>query len=157
MLAGHFRANPPARANACHQRSGSVYSGGVNPVRTLARPLLAGAFIAGGLAVLANPEPRARVAKPVVDWVAARVPVAPQDPVAAVNLNALVQLGAGALLAVGVLPRLAALALSTSLVPTTLAAHRFWEFPDPMQRAQHRTQLLKNTAILGGLLITALD
>ena len=129
----------------------------MNPVRALARPLLGGVFIAGGLGVVANPEPRAKVAKPVVDWVAARVPVAPQDPVAAVSLNAAVQLGAGALLAVGVLPRLAALALGTSLVPTTLAAHRFWELPDPIQRAQHRTQFLKNTAILGGLLIAALD
>ncbi len=129
----------------------------MNPVRTLARPLLGGVFIAGGLDVLGNPEPRSRLAKPVVDWVAARVPIAPKDPVAAVSLNAVVQLCSGALLAVGVLPRLAALALGTSLVPTTLAAHRFWELPDPVQRAQHRTQFLKNTAILGGLLITALD
>ena len=35
--------------------------------------MLAAVFIAGGLDVLANPEPRAKVAKPVVDKVAADV------------------------------------------------------------------------------------
>jgi len=42
-------------------------------VRTIARPMLAGVFIAGGMDVLANPEPRAKLAKPVVDKVAAFV------------------------------------------------------------------------------------
>jgi putative oxidoreductase len=126
-------------------------------VRTLARPLMAGVFIVGGLDVLSKPEPRAQLAKPIVDKVAAKVPVAPSDPVAAVNLNALVHVGAGGLLAAGILPRLAALALAGSLVPTTLAGHRFWEIEDPSKRSQQRTQFLKNTAIFGGLLVVALD
>src|SRR5437879_11372038 len=71
-------------------------------IRTLARPLLAGVFIAGGLDVLRNPEPRANVAKPVVDAVASVVPFAPTDPVSAVKLNAAVHVGAGTLLAAGV-------------------------------------------------------
>jgi len=119
--------------------------------------MLAGVFIAGGMDVLANPEPRARVAKPVVDKIAGAVPIAPSDPTAAVSLNAMVHVGAGGLLAAGILPRLAALTLAGSIVPTTLAGHRFWEMQDPVQRAQQRTQFLKNTAILGGLLIAALD
>ena len=114
-------------------------------------------FIISGLDVLEKPEGRAKVAKPVVDKVAAAVPVAPADPLAAVSLNALVQVGGGSLLAAGIVPRLAALALASSLVPTTLAAHRFWEIQDPAQRSQQRTHFLKNTAIMGGLLITALD
>jgi putative oxidoreductase len=126
-------------------------------VRTVARPLLAGVFIAGGMDVLANPEPRAKLAKPVVDRVAAVVPFAPSDPKAAVALNAAVQIGAGSMLAAGILSRLAALALATSLVPTTLAAHRFWEFEDPALRSRHRIEFLKNSAILGGLLVVALD
>jgi uncharacterized membrane protein YphA (DoxX/SURF4 family) len=126
-------------------------------VRTLARPMLAGVFIAGGLDVLANPEPRAKLAKPVVDRVAAVVPLAPSDPKAAVALNAAVQIGAGSMMAAGILSRLAALALATSLVPTTLAAHRFWEFEDPALRSRHRVEFLKNSAILGGLLVVALD
>jgi uncharacterized membrane protein YphA (DoxX/SURF4 family) len=119
--------------------------------------LLAAIFISGGMDVLANPEPRARMAKPVVEKVAATVPVAPAEPVTAVSINAMVQVGAGGLMAAGVFPRLAALALAASIVPTTFGGHRFWEVQDPAQRAQQRTHFLKNAAILGGLLITALD
>ena len=129
----------------------------MNVARTVGRPLLAGVFIASGLEVLANPEPRAKVAKPVVDRVASAIPFAPTDPLDAVRLNAAVQLGAGVLLAAGVMSRLAALALAVSIVPTTAAGHRFWEINDPLKRQQQRTQFLKNTAILGGLLVVALD
>jgi putative oxidoreductase len=129
----------------------------VRLARTIARPLLAGVFIVSGLDVLANPEPRAKVAKPVVDWVAGVVPFAPADPLDAVRLNAAVHLGAGVLLAAGVMSRLAGLALAVSMVPTTVAGHRFWEIDDPVKRQQQRTQFLKNTAILGGLMVVALD
>jgi putative oxidoreductase len=63
-----------------------------------------------------------------------------------------VQAGAGALLAVGVLPRLSALALAGSLVPTTLAGHAFWTFEDPALRKQQQIQFAKNVAMLAGLL-----
>ncbi len=81
----------------------------------------------------------------------------PSDPKVAVALNAAVQIGAGSMLAAGILARLAALALAASIVPTTLAAHRFWEQEDPVQRSRHRVEFLKNTAIVGGLLVVALD
>jgi putative oxidoreductase len=126
-------------------------------IRTIARPMLGGIFVLAGLDVLANPEPRAKMAKPVVDALAAAVPVSPKDPLTAVTLNALVHVVAGGMLAAGILPRLAALTLAGSLVPTTFGGHRFWEIEDPMQRAQQRTHFLKNTAILGGLLMAALD
>jgi putative oxidoreductase len=126
-------------------------------VREIARPLLASLFIVSGLEVLANPEPRAKVAKPVVDMVASIVPFAPTDPVDAVRLNAAVHLGAGALLAAGVMSRLAATALAVSMVPTTVAGHPFWEIDDPMKRSQQRVQFLKNLGILGGLLMVAFD
>src|SRR5438132_12062771 len=92
-------------------------------VRTLARPLLAGVFIAGGLDVLRNPEPRAKIAKPVVDAVASVVPFAPTDPVSAVRLNAVVHVGAGTLLAARLFARLAGLALAVSTVPATAPGH----------------------------------
>jgi uncharacterized membrane protein YphA (DoxX/SURF4 family) len=129
----------------------------VKVVRTIARPMLAGLFIVAGLDVLANPEPRAKIAKPVVDSVASVVPFAPTDPVDAVRLNAAVHLGAGVLLATGVMSRLAAAALAVSLVPTTIAGHPFWEIEDPVNRSRQQTQFLKNMAILGGLLVVAFD
>jgi putative oxidoreductase len=125
--------------------------------RTIARPLVASIFVASGLEVLMNPEPRAKAAQPVVDKVASVIPFAPRDPVDAVKLNAAVHLGAGVLLAAGVMSRLAALALAVSMVPTTVAGHPFWQIEDPVKRNQQRTQFLKNTAILGGLLVVALD
>ncbi len=126
-------------------------------VRTIARPMLAGIFVVSGLDVLADPEPRAKIAKPVVDAVASVVPFAPTDPVDAVKLNAAVHVGAGLLLAGGVMSRLSALALAVSIVPTTIAAHPFWEIDDPVNRSRQRTQFLKNAAILGGLLVVAFD
>jgi putative oxidoreductase len=129
----------------------------VKLVRTIARPMVAGIFVVSGLDVLADPEPRAKIAKPVVDAVAAVVPFAPTDPVDAVKLNAAVHVGAGVLLAAGVMSRLSALALAVSIVPTTIAAHPFWEIDDPVNRSRQRTQFLKNTAILGGLLVVAFD
>lgn len=119
--------------------------------------MLAGIFVVSGLDVLADPEPRAKIAKPVVDAVASVVPFAPTDPVDAVKLNAAVHVGAGLLLAGGVMSRLSALALAVSIVPTTIAAHPFWEIDDPVNRSRQRTQFLKNTAILGGLLVVAFD
>jgi uncharacterized membrane protein YphA (DoxX/SURF4 family) len=126
-------------------------------VRGLGRPLLAALFVVSGLDVLAKPEGRAKAAAPVVNTIAEKIPLIPADPTTAVTLNALVHVGAGSTLALGILPRLSALALATSIVPTTLAGHRFWEHDDPAQRNQQRIHFLKNTAILGGLLITALD
>ncbi|HEY9287077.1 MAG TPA: DoxX family protein [Candidatus Dormibacteraeota bacterium] len=125
--------------------------------RTLARPLLGAIFVVSGLDVLAHPEGRAKAAKPVVDSIAGVIPFVPADPVTAVTVNALVHVGAGTMLAAGILPRLSALALATSMVPTTMAGHRFWEHDDPSQRAQQRVHFLKNTAIMGGLLIAAFD
>jgi uncharacterized membrane protein YphA (DoxX/SURF4 family) len=114
-------------------------------------------FVVAGLDVLANPEPRVKMVKSFVERVADLVPVAPRDPTTAVTMNALVHLAGGAMLAAGIFPRLAALSLAGSMVPTTLGAHRFWEFTDPAQRSMQRTHFLKNTAIMGGLLIAALD
>ncbi len=119
--------------------------------------MLAGVFIVSGLDVLANPEPRAKAAKPVVDKVASIVPFAPSDPVDAVRLNAVVHLGAGVFLAAGVMSRLAAMALAVSMVPTTVAGHPFWEIEDLVKRSQQRVQFLKNLGILGGLLVVAFD
>jgi uncharacterized membrane protein YphA (DoxX/SURF4 family) len=119
--------------------------------------MIASIFIVSGLDVLANPEPRAKIAKPVVDKVASVVPFAPTDPVDAVRLNAAVHLGAGVLLAAGVMSRLSALALAVSMIPTTVAGHPFWELDDPLKRSQQRVQFLKNLGILGGLVVLAFD
>ncbi|WP_327664825.1 MULTISPECIES: DoxX family protein [unclassified Streptomyces] len=126
-------------------------------LRKCARPMLASAFVAGGLSTLRAPERVAPAAEPVAVPVASRVPRLPEDPEQLVRINGAVHVGAGLLLAAGIAPRLAALALAGTLVPTTLAGHAWWKEKDPEQRAQQRTQFLKNVSLMGGLLITAAD
>lgn len=48
-------------------------------------------------------------------------------------------------------------ALAGSLVPTTLAGHRFWEETDKQERAAQQIHFLKNLSMLGGLMLAALD
>ncbi|MDP9814897.1 putative membrane protein YphA (DoxX/SURF4 family) [Spirilliplanes yamanashiensis] len=117
-------------------------------------------FVASGARALANPAPMVDRAKPVTDRVTPLLertdPRIPTDTATLVRLNGAVQLGAGLLLATGRATRPAALALAASLVPTTLAGHRFWEFSGP-ERTVHQNQFVKNLGLLGGLLLAAAD
>ncbi len=124
--------------------------------RELSRPLLAASFVSGGIDTLRNPGPRVQMAQSVAPPIAERLPV-PEDTDQLVKLNAGVQVAAGVLLAMGRLRRLAACALAVSLVPTTLAGHRFWEQDEPAQRAQQQIHFLKNLGLLGGLILAAVD
>jgi DoxX len=80
-------------------------------IRRLARVLLSGIFISGGMDVLRHPEPRAVIAGPFIERLRPFAPVLPSDPVLVVRANAAFQIAAGATLAVGILPLLSALAL----------------------------------------------
>jgi uncharacterized membrane protein YphA (DoxX/SURF4 family) len=127
-------------------------------VRRIARPFLSAIFIAGGLDSLRNPGPKVAAAEDVAAPIAAHIPGIPEeDTEQLIKINAAVQLGAGTLLALGKLPRLSALALAATLVPTTAAGHRFWEETDPGTRAAQQIHFLKNVGLLGGLLIAAVD
>jgi putative oxidoreductase len=72
-----------------------------------------------------------------------------------VRVNARVQVGAGALLAAGVLERTAAAVLAASLIPTTLAGHAPWAATEPVTRSAETIQLAKNAGILAALLLLA--
>lgn len=118
--------------------------------------MLAGVFIASGIDVLRNPEPRVAMAEPVAPKVAAKVGL-PQDTELLVRVNAATHVVAGALLAMGKFRRLAALALLGSMVPTTYAGHRFWDADDPKEKGAQQVHFLKNLAIAGGLLLEVVD
>ncbi len=131
-------------------------------VRRIARPLLASSFIYGGIDTLRNPQSRVPGARPVVEKVTEQadkqLPVqVPRDVEQWVRIDAGIKVGAGTLFALGKLPRLSALALTASIVPTTLAGHRFWEHDDPKERFGQLSHFLKNLGLLGGLLIAAVD
>jgi putative oxidoreductase len=126
-------------------------------LRAIARPMLASVFILEGLDALRDPGRVAPKADPVVQFLTKQVPGLTDNTEQAVRINGAVQLVAGSLLAIGRFPRLSALVIASSLVPTTLAEHRFWETDDKQERAQQRTHFLKNVSALGGLLIAAAD
>jgi len=130
----------------------------VTIVRRIARPLLAAVFVQGGIETLRHPEPRvARAEK--LDLTNNRLATAlnlTQDE-QVVRANAGAQVIGGLALATNRMPRLAAAGLAASLVPTTAAGHRFWEESHPASRKAQQQHFVKNLAILGGLLLAAVD
>jgi putative oxidoreductase len=119
----------------------------VSPTRTLARPLLASMFVTGGFDALRNPGGRVDAAR------AAGL----SEPEKLVQVNAATQLVGGLALATGRLPRLSALALAGTLVPTTWVGHAFWQETDPQTRKGQQIHFLKNVSMLGGLLLAVAD
>lgn len=131
--------------------------------RLIARPMLASMFVVGGVNALRNASAIAPAAAPVTDKLvpmvkkaAPQLPI-PEDPTTLVRINGAAQVTAGLALATGRAPRLSALVLAASLVPTTVAGHRFWEADDKGTRTQQQIHFFKNVSMLGGLLIAAGD
>lgn len=125
-------------------------------LRGLARTLLSGIFVFGGYSAWKRSDklagPASKVVGPVQDFM-------PGTPSAEqlVKANAGVQMVAAVLFAIGVAPRVMAIVLGGTLVPTTLAGHRFWEMDDERDRAQQQMHFLKNLGLIGGLIFVALD
>lgn len=127
-------------------------------VRRLARPLLGSMFVVGGLDAARHPRAKASAAGSLVGFLKDNTSLPlPDDPATVVRLDGVAKLIAGLALALGRAPRLAAAVLGVSLVPTTLAAHRFWEAGDDSERAQQQIQFFKNASMLGGLLLAVVD
>jgi putative oxidoreductase len=134
-------------------------------LRRIARPMLAAVFVSGGIDALRNPKPRIQAAEPVLDkldktvgQVKEKLPdQVPTDPESLVKLNAAAQIAAGIALGLGRFPRLSALVLAGSIIPTTAAGHRFWEHEDPQERAAQQVHFFKNVGLLGGLLLASAD
>jgi putative oxidoreductase len=132
-------------------------------IRLLARPMLASTFVWGGVQGLRNAPALAAKAKPVNDAVrglagkvAPQVPV-PEDDATLVRINAGVHIAAGLALATGRMPRLSALMLAGTVLPTTVAGHRWWEEKDKAARTAALTHFFKNISMLGGLVLAAVD
>lgn len=122
-------------------------------LRRTGQAALAWVFLRSGYDVVRNPGKPAVTAAPFLGTVRRALPVALPDDTTLVRANAALQIAAGGLLAAGVTPRAAALALIGSLVPTTLAGHAFWKLDDEALRPNQRNHFNKNVAVLGGLLV----
>jgi uncharacterized membrane protein YphA (DoxX/SURF4 family) len=119
----------------------------VSPIRTIARPLMAVSFVTGGIDALRNPGQRPAMAA------AAGLDNAEQ----LVKCNAAAMVVGGLALATGKLPRLSALVLAGTLVPTTYVGHPFWSQTDPAKKKQDQLHFYKNLGMLGGLLTAVAD
>lgn len=123
----------------------------------VASPLIASIFIRGGLDAAMDPEGKVKKAERVAGPIAERVTILPDDTETLVRLNGATQVVAGATLSLGILRRLSAAVLVGTLIPTTLAGHRFWEELDEDARKLQMMQFAKNLGLLGGLLLVATE
>jgi putative oxidoreductase len=119
----------------------------VSPTRALARPLMAAMYVADGASALKSPGPRVEAVR------AAGL----SEPEKLVQANAATMLVAGLLFATGRLPRLSALALLASTVPSTWVRHAFWSETDPQAKQTQQAHFMKNLSMMGGLLLATAD
>lgn len=130
----------------------------MNPIRSLGRTLLASMFVMEGADTLTNSSAKVAAYQDVREPLAETVPAASQwDTETVVRATGAAQVVGGLLLALGKLPRLSSAVLAASLLPSTLAEHRFWEESDETKRADQQVHFGKNVGLLGGLLIAAMD
>lgn len=133
-------------------------------VRALARPMLSTVFVVGGVNALRNTDAMAERAKPIIDklqpmlksMTGGSVPI----ELTAENMvraNAAIHVLGGLMLATGRWPRRTSLLLFTTLIPTTLGGHRYWEESDPKQRGQQLMHFSKNVSLAGALLLASVD
>lgn len=131
----------------------------MSPLRALARPLLASAFILDGVDALRHADEHARKASPFAPALAKaseKVPGLPADPKTLTRLVGAVQVAAGVLLATGKAPRAAAATLAIITIPTTVVRHPAWSTKGA-ERQEHVAGLLRSAALLGGLIFAAED
>ena len=92
-------------------------------VRRVARPMIAAIFIVQGLDAFRHPGPLAQRSSPLLDKAIPALGL-PDDKELLVRANGVTQMLGGAMLAAGFLPRVGAMAIAATLVPTTLPATR---------------------------------
>lgn len=135
-------------------------------LRTAARTLLASYFVVSGVKAVKNPGPLVPAAEPLADRFVPLVKqyapeqvasYIPEDARTLVRLNGAMQLVGGLALASGKGRRLGAGLLAASLVPSTFAKHPFWSRSNADEKALDRAHFLKNTSLLGGVLLAAGD
>jgi putative oxidoreductase len=74
-------------------------------------------------------------------------------PEQAVVLNGAAMVVGGTALALGFAPKLAAIILLGTMIPTTLVGHAFWKEEDQAKFQNQLTQFYKNLGLIGGILL----
>lgn len=125
-------------------------------VRRLARPLLAAPFIARGVEAVRRPGTQVESTERLTGAVSSLTGDLEVDAELLVRITGAVQVGAGALLALGRAPRVAALALTVSSLPQAFGTP-FWTIADPEERAVAQQEFLETLGLVGGALLAAVD
>lgn len=112
-------------------------------LRKLGQMCLATIFIGGGSQAFLQPGNRVKTLEKAGFL----------EPETLVIFNGAVMAVGGTMLALDIAPRLTALALLGSLVPTTMVGHAFWKEESEATRKAQYTQFMKNLSMIGGLLL----
>lgn len=129
-------------------------------VRMLARPLLATGFIAAGVDRLRDADQTAEQLRPTLNRVGGMVPSASAvtgNPQLVAKVLGATQVGAGALLALGKLPRLSGVLLAGTAVLNAVVEYKNADTDTPDERKARRAGLLKNFSLIGAVLLVAVD
>lgn len=127
-------------------------------LRRVARPLLASVFVADGWRAVRHPAAEVEhlpQAHATLTSLAEKAPI-PLSADLIVRAAGAAKIVAGGLLGLGVAPRAAATVLSVLHLPTVAAANPFWNSHGE-QRKEQLIGFLRDSAVLGGLLLAAAD
>src|SRR5450755_4200104 len=116
-------------------------------LKTLGHLFVSGIFITSGWDAFLKPGGR------VTKVANAGLP----EPEKAVVLNGAIMVVGGAALALGFFPKLAALLLLGSLVPTTFVGHPYWQEKDAASMKNQQVQFMKNLGLIGALLLVLVE
>lgn len=125
-------------------------------IRRLARPMLASYFVLDGVNNLKKPQEAAAEAAPFVELVSQQTGL-PNNPELVVRGIGSVKLIGGVLLATGRVPRVAATSLALTQLANTYVHEAFWAESDPKAKARKQQNFVRNVAILGGVILAAVD
>ena len=131
----------------------------MDPVRALARPLLASVFVVDGLDSLRHPEKHAAMLEPygaALDKAAETVPGLPAKRTVLVRVCGGASMAAGVLLAIGKAPRLAAATLAVIGLGSTVVRHPFWSKKGE-ERREELSAFLTRGAVTAGAVFAATD
>jgi len=129
-------------------------------IRFIARPMLATAFVAGGVTRLRRTEETAEALRPYLDKLQKAVPsaaaLAGRERLVARGLGG-IQMGAAVLLGIGRFSRCAALLLSATASVNACVEFTSADTSTPEARARRRSVLLRDVSLIGGVLLAAVD
>lgn len=131
-------------------------------IRTIARPLLASAFVLDGVQMLKNTDDYKAEAKVVADNARRLLPpnvtsFIPNDDTTNVRVLAGTKIVGAALLGSSKAPRVGAGLLTALQLPTTFTRNAFWSAQGKEDKKAKQLGLISDLALLGGLAITTAD